>query len=247
MGDELRSEGESRPNKYMVGPGIGMVIMGILYIWWWVMPWAWEAYFEDQRWGHNWAYAIIIFTVGLAWYQKSPVPRMVAVLQSLMMPITAVGAFNTTIAAIVCIIIFIIWVVLVIIERKTEKLLLADKMQKRTVNWLNMHTMIIAWILVGHMGLVFFLARAPFEIQLLNIEGMYGVRPGFLMYLPPETHEYATWSYDIALTIWMCLICYEQFKMGYNFKNKPWPKWSFLWTIVGLIMIPLVALAIQFA
>jgi hypothetical protein len=45
----------------------------------------------------------------------------------------------------------------------------------------------------------------------------------------------------------MFLICYEQFKMGYNPNNKSWPRLSFWWTIFGLIGAPLVALAIQFA
>ena len=241
------TEENPRPNKFQVGPGIGMIIMGVLYIWWWVMPWAWESYRDDPRWAHNWAYAIIIFTVGLAWYHESPITRIIAVIQSLMMPITASGSINTLLCALITLIIFILWIILVIIEKRAKKYFLVDRMQKKTILWLKMHTMIIAWILVGHMGLVFFLARAPFEVQLLNIEGLYGIRPGFFVNLPPENHEYATWTYDIGLSIWMIVICFEQFKMGYNIKKKPWPIWSFWWTIIGLVIIPLVALAIQFA
>jgi hypothetical protein len=234
-------------NKFQVGPGLGMVFMGLSYVWWWIMPWAWESYALDNRWAHNWAYAIIILTVGLAWYQKTPLSRLIAVIQSLMMPITASGAFNTLVCTFITLGIFLIWVILVLFERIGKKVYLVNKLEKRTFNWINLHSLVVAWILVGHMGLVFILARFPFELQFLNIEVILGVRPGYLEFFPPEGHDLATWTFDIALTIWMFLICYEQFKMGYNPNNKSWPRLSFWWTIFGLIGAPLVALAIQFA
>jgi hypothetical protein len=244
---DLIPDKTEKANRFQIGPGFGMVIMGISYIWWWVMPWAWESYTLDNRWAHNWAYAIIIFTIGLAWYQKTPLSRSIALVQGIMMPITASGSVNTLFCTFVTMGIFTLWLIVVIMERKKKVSFLTDKLDKRSINWLTMHTLILAWILVGHMGLVFFLGRAPFESQLLNLEALYAVRPAYLSNLPPEINEFATWTYDISLTIWMILVIYEQFKMGYNPKNKPWPRWSFWWTIFGLLAMPLIALAIQFA
>ena len=61
---------ESKPNKFLVGPGFGLVFMGAFYLFWWLIIGI-ESLIQDPRWGHNIAYAIIILTVGLAWYQKS--------------------------------------------------------------------------------------------------------------------------------------------------------------------------------
>lgn len=236
-----------KSNRAQVGPGIGMIILGISYLWWWLMPWAWESYSMDARWAHNWAYSIIILTVGLSWYQKSLLTRLIALFQSFMMPITASGSINTIICAYITLGLLLLWILVVLLERHNHKYFFENKFEYATKSWLLLHSLIFEWILVGHMGLVFFVVRAPFENQLLNIEKMYAVRVGFLENLPPELLEYATWSYDISLTIWMVLIIYEQFKMGFNDDNLPWPRYSFWWIIFGLIGIPFIALAIQFS
>src|SRR6056297_1423283 len=147
---EKEASKEKNQNKYQFGPGIGIIILGLSYVIWWVMPWAWKSYAEDPRWAHNWAYSIIILTVGLAWYQKTPISRTVAMIQSFMMPITAAGAIDSLICTYITIGFLFCWLGLVIYERKTEKTLYKEKMEPRTVNWVNMHTMILAWILIGH-------------------------------------------------------------------------------------------------
>ena len=213
----------TKENKYQIGPGLGLIIMGISYLVWWLGPWAWEAYQEDARWAHNWAYAIIILTVGLAWYHKSVLSRTVAAIQSFMLPVTASGSFNTLIMTYITIVIAVIWAIIVLIEKSKGKNFYEEGMEKRTILWINMHSMVVAWILIAHMSLVFLIGRVPLERQLLS----YGTYAGYLANLPPESLEYATWAFDITLLIWAALVLYEQFKMGYNVQNKPWPKYSF--------------------
>jgi hypothetical protein len=217
-----------KSNKYLVGPGLGLVIMGVSYILWWIGPWAWEAYANDPRWAHNWAYAIILLTVGLAWYHKSAISRAIAVIQAFMLPVTASGSFNALVMTYVTTIIAIIWVVVVIVEKAKGKLLFEDKMKKRSWIWINMHSMVVAWILIAHMSLVFLIGRLPLEQQLLG----FGTYAGYLANLPPESLEFATWAFDITLLIWAAVVLWEQFKMGYNVQNKPWPKYSFYMAIV---------------
>jgi hypothetical protein len=92
------------------------------------------------------------------------------------------------------------------------------------------------------MGLVFFIGRLPFEAQLDTIGTSIGQSLGFLLNLPIERFDLVTYVYDINLTILAILFGYEQFKVGYNLKNKPWPKISFwfLWItiILGIAILP---------
>ncbi|MBD3339575.1 MAG: hypothetical protein GF353_10725 [Candidatus Lokiarchaeota archaeon] len=237
----ISKDGVHKSNKYLIGPGLGLVIMGFAYIlWWFAGPWAWEVISTDLRWVHNWAYAIIIFNVGLAWYQKSPLSRLIAMVQSFMLPITGSGSYNTLFLTLICGIILIIWVLVVLIERTRGKVFLEGKLSRRGFMWLNMHSLIIAWLLIAHMGLMFFIVRLPMEAELMA----FSRNAGYLRYLPPESLEFATWVFDIGLFVFLGVVLWEQYKMGYNVKNEPWPRYSFY--ICILIMISsLIALLIQ--
>lgn len=222
---------ETLLSKILIGPGFGLFFMGLSYLIFWLTPPGLNAFKYDQRWAHNWAFAIIILTVGAAWYQKSPVSRFIALIQSLMLPLTASGSFNTLKMTYISIILALMWIVIVLIERRNGQLLFQDKLAKRSWNWINLHALIIAWILIGHMSLVFFVGRAPQELSLLALD----VRAGFLINLPPEYYEASTWAFDGALLIWVIIVLYEQFKMGYNLQNKPWPRWSFYWILFSML------------
>ncbi len=232
---------ESKGNNYLVGPGLGLVILGLAYIlWWFAGPWAWESFFKDPRWAHNWAYAIIIFNVGLAWYHKSPLSRTIAMIQSFMLPVTASGSFDTVICTIITAVIFSFWIIVVIFESQRKKSFLEEKLSKRGLLWTNMHSLIIAWLLIAHMGLMFFIVRLPLEANLMR----YNVYAGYLANLPPESFELSTWTFDIGLFVWAITAIWEQYKMGYNVQNKPWPRGSFYVAII-VMAASLLALLIQ--
>lgn len=237
MSDE-KSKSETSIRNKLVGPGLGLMIMGAAYLIWWLL--FIEYAIMDPRWVHNIAYAIIILNVGLAWYHKSPLSRTVAMIQSIMLPVIGSGSFNALICTIISSVIFIIWIIVAIRERTKGTQIFEEKLSKRGKNWLNMHTLIIAWILVGHMGLMFFIVRLPMEAQLYS----YGETAGYLMNLPPESLEFATWAYNIGLFIIITAILIEQYKMGYNIQNNPWPRRSF-WIVIIVMAASLIALAIQ--
>jgi hypothetical protein len=195
------------------------------------MPFTIDTYIKENRWAHNWAFSIIIFTVGAAWYQKTPVSRTVALIQASMLPITASGSFNTLYCSFVTVGIAVAWGVVVAAERMRKKPFLELWMEKRSWNWANMHTMILCWLLLAHMAFMFFVVRVPQEAGLLTATS----RVGFLTNLPPENHEYATWFFNISILVWAVIAIYEQFRMGYNPQNKPWPRWSFWWVFVCMI------------
>jgi len=218
-------------DRYAVGPGLGLLVMGLAYLVFWLMPFTIDTYLGDNRWAHNWAFSVIIFTVGAAWYQKSPLSRAIAVIQSIMLPITASGSFNTLYCSFVTVAIAVVWGLVVAIERARKKPFFQDSMEKRSWNWANMHSMIICWLLLAHMAFVFLVTRVPQEA------GLVGGAPrlGFLTNLPPEAGDFATWFFNIALLVWAILAITEQFRMGYNPQNKPWPRWSFWWVFVCMI------------
>ena len=215
-------------NKYLIRPGLGIIIMGLSYLVWWLMPFAFAAFNQDMRWAHNWVYAIVILNIGVAWYYKSAVSRIVIVFQAFMLPVTASGSFDTLILTYVSAFIAFLWVLIALIEKFKGKKFLIEKLKPKTWNWINMHTMVFTWVLIAHISLVFLIGRLPLEHQLLG----FGTYAGYLVNLPPESLEFATWAFDITLLAWAAIVLYEQFKMGYNFKNKPWPKLSFWWVFV---------------
>ena len=217
--------------------------MGTLYLIFWLIPTTFQSYIEDPRWAHNWAYAIIIMTMGAAYHHKSVVTRIIALMQSLMMPLTASGAFNTSTMTLITIIIGSAWVIVMLIERTSNKLLLQDTLTRRSWNWIVMHSLIVCWMLLAHMGLVFFFSRLPFEAELDTIGTMIGHNIGLLTNLPPERYDLVTYIFDINLFILALLFGYEQYKLGYNLKNKPWPRLSFwyIWVtiVLGLVILPI--------
>ncbi len=203
--------------------------MGLIYL-------AWELIFiyskiEDLRWSHNFVYSIIFITVGIAWYHESIASRSIATIQAFMLPVTSSGSVNTFVMTFITTGILVTWMIIVLIERKKGQMFLKNSVTERTWRWINMHTLVIAWLLIAHMGLVFIIGRVPQEAQ-LRILGLLDI--GVLTFLPPEIHEVATWAFDISLFIWAIIVIYEQFKLGYNLQNKPWPRWSFWWTFVTM-------------
>ncbi|MHA2026715.1 MAG: hypothetical protein ACW98U_12515 [Candidatus Thorarchaeota archaeon] len=229
-------------NKYQIGPGLGLLLMGIMYLIFWLLPFTIESAIGDPRWSHNWVYSLIIITIGASFYQKSVVSRTIAMIQASLMPLTASGAFSTTLMTLAALFILVLWIIVVLIERKNNSPLFDQKISQRTRNWIILHTLIVCWILVAHMGLVFFFGRLPFESQLDTIGTDLGAAIGFLINLPVERFDLVTYVFDINLIILAVLFGYEQFKVGYNLQNKPWPKISFrfLWITValGLLLLP---------
>ncbi|MFW9891585.1 MAG: hypothetical protein ACFFFO_05245, partial [Candidatus Thorarchaeota archaeon] len=230
-------------NKYQIGPGLGLLLMGIMYLVFWLLPFTIESFIEDPRWSHNWVYSLIIITIGASFYQKTMVSRFIALIQASLMPLTASGAFNTTLMTLAALSLLLVWILVVLIERRKNSPLLDHRFTQRTQNWVVMHSLIVCWMLVAHMGLVFFIGRLPFESQLDTIGTGLGDSLGFLINLPIERYDLVTYVFDINLTILAVLFGYEQFKVGYNLRNKPWPKISFwyLWitVVLGLALFPI--------
>ncbi|MHA1962619.1 MAG: hypothetical protein ACW99U_20695 [Candidatus Thorarchaeota archaeon] len=243
MTNDTTPDTSSTPqNKYQIGPGLGLLLMGILYLIFWLSPLTYDSFTTDPRWSHNWVYSLIIITIGASFYQKTVASRFIAMIQGLLMPLTASGAFNTILMTLAALLFLALWIIVVIVERKSKSPLLDSRVSQRTQNWIVMHSLIVCWMLIAHMGLVFFFGRLPFESQLDTIGTGLGESIGFLLNLPIERFDLVTYVFDINLIILAVLFGYEQFKVGYNLRNKPWPRISFwfLWITIalGILLIP---------
>lgn len=232
----------TQPNKYQVGPGFGLLLMGIMYLVFWLMPFTIETYIDDPRWAHNWTYALIFMTLGASFYQKTVASRIIALFQASLMPLTASGLFNSTLITLIALLIGSLWIIVVLIERRKNTPLLDHRLSRRTQNWVVMHSLIVCWLLLAHMGLVFFIGRLPFEAQLDTIGTSLGQSLGFLLNLPVERFDLVTYVFDVNIIILAILFSFEQFKVGYNPRNEPWPRTSFwfLWIsiVLGLVLLP---------
>lgn len=231
---------EKATHNRLVGPGIGLIALGIIYFVWYIMPFSIEYLSGKPLAIHNWGYSIIFLTVGLAWYQKSLLTRTVALIQASFLPILASGSFNSFIVVLITVIVLIVFIFIMIYEKRQENPIFKNKMSKRSWEWLNLHTLIIAWLLIMHIGFLFFVVRAPQEVALLEISDT----AGWLMNYTPELHEISTWMFDIGIIAWGIIVLYERFKMGYNFQNKAWPRWSF-WAIFIAMGAGILGLIIQ--
>jgi hypothetical protein len=183
---------------------------------------------------------MIFLTVGLAWYQKSVVTRTIVVIQAFMMPVIGSGSVDPVIMVVITWTLALAWVIVTLIERKLGRFFLEGRLQKRTWLWLNLHLLIVAYLLIAHMGFTFLVQRAP-QTPALQQLGMYA---GWLKNYDPENMEISTWVVDIMIILWAIVAIYETFKMGYNLQNKPWPKASF-WVAIAIIGAGLFALLIQ--
>jgi hypothetical protein len=224
----------------LVGPGLGLVLLGLIYFIWYIMPFSIAFLQEKPLYIHNWGYSLIFLTTGLAWYHKSILTRTIALIQASYLPILSSGSVNEFIMIFIIFITLAVFGILVIIERKRGKFYFQERLQKRSWEWLNLHLLVVSWLLIIHVGFVFLVVRAPTEISLLEV----GYPVGWLINYPPELIEISTWMFDFAIIAWGIIVLYERFKLGYNFQNKPWPRWSF-WAIFVAIGAGLIGLIVQ--
>jgi hypothetical protein len=222
---------EEKSNR-LVGPGLGLIILGLVYFVWYIMPFSLEFLQGKPLAIHNWGYSIIFLTAGIGWYQKSVLTRTIVLIQTFFFPVLASGSFNPFLIVLLIFIIFGIFILIFLIERKKDQYFFRERFGKRTWAFLNMHLLIVSWLLIMHISFVFLVQRMPQEIDLLLI----GPNAGWLENYTAEVHEISTWMFDIAILIWGGIVLYEQFKLGYNFQNKPWPRWSFYMIFIAIGM-----------
>jgi len=202
--------------------GFGVLLQGIL----WLIIWGGPLYFWfllDPRWGHNYAFALIFITVGLAYYIRKTSCRLAAVIAAFLIVPTEMAYWSWYSATLAAAIMLAITIMLYFIEkiRKTE--IIAPSTRLRA--WLKVHIINFAYLGLAHMPLIFFVGR-------------WHHQEGFTQYLPIEL-EASTIIFNAMLLILAILGIAERYTktIGRFQVTKIGFAWAILMIILPLILI----------
>jgi hypothetical protein len=199
--------------------GFGILLQGIL----WLTIWGGPFYFWfllDPRWGHNYAFALIFITVGLAYYIRKTSCRLAAVIAAFLIVPTEMAYWSWYSATLAATIMLAITIILYFTEkiRKTE--IIAPSTRLRA--WLKVHIINFAYLGLAHMPLIFFVGR-------------WHHQEGFTQYLPIEL-EASTIVFNAMLLILAILGIAERYTK--NIGRFQVTKIGFTWAIL-MIILPL--------
>jgi len=208
--------------------GSGLIMTGLFWLYLWVFQW-YVFFLFDARWAHNFAYPLILLTIGVAYKGKKTSTDLLASISAFIIIPTETGLISGTHSTYIVGIILLIILLLLVTERGKKQELLF--FQHRSRRWLKKHMLTFAFLFLLHMPFIYWFTRVLFgEPAELN--------------MPPEPPwERAHWgtaSYNILVIPFALIGMAERFrgtlrrrismsKLGY------W--WSLLIIIVGLIMI----------
>ena len=144
-------------------------LMGIMWLYLWLFPW-YEAYEYDPRWGHNYAEALAFLAVGLAFFNNRFISHILSFLAALLIIPASLELFPTPVTAIAGGALVLLIIVDIIVERgrKTD---LAQPSNRRITFWWKRHLPRFAYIMLGHLALVYFIVRLPsgtYETELVT-------------------------------------------------------------------------------
>ena len=208
--------------------GSGLILTGLFWLYFWVFQW-YVFFLFDARWAHNFAYPLILLTIGVAYKGKKMSTDLLASISAFMIIPTETGLISGTHSTYIVSIILLIILVLLVTERGKKQELLF--FQHRSRRWLKKHLLTFAFLFLLHMPFLYWVTRVLFgEPAELN--------------MPPEPPwERAHWgtaSYNILVIPFALIGMAERFrgtlrrrisisKIGY------W--WSLLIIISGIIVI----------
>ncbi|MCW4032649.1 MAG: ferritin-like domain-containing protein [Candidatus Bathyarchaeota archaeon] len=147
--------------------GAGLILMGMFWLYLWLFPHL-SSYLSDPRWAHNFAFPIILITIGVAYKAKKLSSSLVAALSAFLIIPTEAGAISGIQSTYVALILLIIMAVLILIEKGRKQELLFSHHRWR--NWLKIHFLTLAFLFLLHMPFIYWVSRAffgePMEVNL---------------------------------------------------------------------------------
>jgi len=144
--------------KY-VNVGTPLVLMGALWLYLWMFPW-YEAYVHDPRWGHNYAEALAFLAVGLAYFNRRFISDVLALLTATLIVPASLELVSHPVTAIAGGVLVALIILDMIVERGREEDL-GQPSNRRLRFWLKGHLPTFAYVMLGHLALVYFLVRLP--------------------------------------------------------------------------------------
>jgi hypothetical protein len=208
--------------------GTGLILTGLFWIYLWLFP-HFQAFIEDPRWAHNFAYPIILLTMGVAYKGKKMSTDLIAAISAFLIIPTESGVISgmqsTTITSVLLVITFLS---LAAEKGRKQELLF---FQHRWRRWLKKHSLTFSFLFLMHMPFIYWFTRVlygePAEVNLPPE-------------MPLEVEHWGTATYNILVIPFGLIGMAERFrgtlrrrvstsKIGY------W--WSLLIIILGLIIL----------
>jgi hypothetical protein len=149
--------------------GTPLVLMGALWLYLWVFPW-YEAYVYDPHWGHNYAEALAFLAVGLAYFNRRLVSDVLALLAATLIIPVSLELWPHPVTAITGAVLVVLIILDMIVERG-RKDDLGQPSNRRLNFWLKRHLLRFAYVMLGHLALIYFLVRLPggtYETELVT-------------------------------------------------------------------------------
>jgi hypothetical protein len=214
--------------KNSIDIGSGLILTGLFWLYFWVFQW-YVSFLFDARWAHNFAYPLILITIGVAYKGKKMSSDLLASISAFMIIPTETGLISGTHSTYIVAILLAILLLILVIERGRKQELLF--FQHRWRRWLKKHLLTFAFLFLLHMPFIYWFTRVLFgEPAELN--------------MPPEPpwerSHWGTASYNILVIPFALIGMAERFrgtlrrrismsKLGY------W--WSLLIITLGIIII----------
>jgi hypothetical protein len=204
--------------------GAGILLLGLAWLGFWLGP-ALHLYQADPRWAHNFAFALIFLTVGIAYLRPSVLTGIGAVIASFTI-IPAELAFwsGTTTTEIAVALLVLVASVGAVEWWKKGPLVVPGP---RAGFWVRVHLPVLSALGLAHMSFLFFLVR------------WVNAAP-YLQYLPVE-HEYSTTIFNAMLLVLVGIAIAEQYVK--NVGRFSIPRAGFIWSLL-MLLLPLASIGV---
>ncbi len=205
--------------------GTGLIMTGLFWLYLWLFP-HFPAYLSDPRWAHNFAFPLILLTIGVAYKEKKLSTDLVAALSAFMVIPTESGVLSGVHSTIIVSVLLVIILLLIAVERGRKRELLF--FQHRWRRWLKKHLLTFSYLFLMHMAFIYWFTRVLFgEPAEVNLPSE----------MPWDPVHWGTAAYNILVIPFGLIGMAERFrgtlrrrisalKLGY------W--WSLLIIIVGI-------------
>lgn len=211
------------PGPYLTA-GTGILFLGIAWLIFWLGP-AFHLYQADPRWAHNFAFAVMFITVGIAAVRPSIASGLIAVIASFATIPTELAYWSGMTATMIELVLLALVIIIVVVESRLDTKILT--FSPRTGAWLNIHLLVFAYLGLAHMPFVFFVNRWSSPLP-------------YMQYLPIE-HEYSTTIFNAMLLVLVILaIAGKYTKTIGNFDVR---KAGFYWALL-MLLVPLVSIGL---
>lgn len=139
--------------------GAGLILTGLFWLFLWLFPF-YPSFVNDPRWAHNFAYPLILITIGIAYKGKKMSSDIFAAISAFMIIPTEAGIISGMLSTKISIILLAAVILLIVVEKCRKQELLF--FQHRWRRWLKKHLITFAFLFLLHMSFIYWFSRVMF-------------------------------------------------------------------------------------